>query len=60
VIRCVGENIVSNERFYGNYIYECKKHNDHLHVIMEFVVVLVVHEEDISLTKTHTKSNIIN
>jgi hypothetical protein len=27
---------------------------------MEFVVILVVHEEDISLTKTHTKSNIIN
>jgi hypothetical protein len=36
------------------------KHNDHLHVVTEFVVVLVVREEDISLTKTHTKSNIIN
>jgi hypothetical protein len=27
---------------------------------MEFVVILVVHEEDISLTKTHTRSNFIN
>jgi hypothetical protein len=36
------------------YICKCKKHNDHLNVLMEFVVVLVVHGEDISLTKTHT------
>jgi hypothetical protein len=27
---------------------------------MEFEMILVVHEEDISLAKTHTKSNIIN
>jgi hypothetical protein len=39
---------------------KCKKHNEHSHAIIECVATLVVHEYDISLIETQTKSNTVN